>query len=88
MPSACWHRPRCGARSRFPADGAGTALLALQRVNVIIAAYQDFLDQVRGRDDVSFALVVGLLAVEAHRRADIEAALAKQVLSLQSRDAG
>jgi hypothetical protein len=51
---------------------------ALQRLNVIIAAYQDFLDQVRGRDDVSFALVVGLLAAEAHRRADIEAALASQ----------
>ena len=51
---------------------------ALQRLNVIIAAYQDFLDQVRGRDDVSFALVVGLLAAEAHRRADIEAALAGQ----------
>jgi len=51
---------------------------ALQRLNVIIAAYQEFLDQVRGRDDVSFALVVGLLAAEAHRRADIEAALAGQ----------
>jgi len=51
---------------------------ALQRLNVIIAAYQDFLDQVRGRDDVSFALVVGLLAAETHRRADIEAALARQ----------
>jgi len=51
---------------------------ALQRLNIIIAAYQDFLDQVRGRDDVSFALVVGLLAAEAHRRADIEAALAWQ----------
>ena len=51
---------------------------ALQRLNVIIAAYQDFLDQLRDRDDVSFALVVGLLAAEAHRRADIEAALARQ----------
>ena len=51
---------------------------ALQRLNVIIAAYQDFLDQVRGRDDVSFALVVGLLTAEAHRRADIEAALARE----------
>lgn len=49
---------------------------ALQRLNVIIAAYQAFLDTVRARDDVSFALVVGLLAAETHRRADIEAALA------------
>jgi ferritin-like protein len=51
---------------------------ALSRLDVIIAAYQDFLDQVRGRDDVSFALVVGLLAAETHRRADAQAALAGQ----------
>jgi ferritin-like protein len=49
---------------------------ALQRLNVIIAAYQAFLDKVRGRDDVSFALVVGLLGAETHRRADVTAALA------------
>jgi ferritin-like protein len=49
---------------------------ALHRLDVIIAAYQAFLDKVRGRDDVSFALVVGLLAAETHRRADIRAALA------------
>jgi ferritin-like protein len=51
---------------------------ALQRLNVIIDAYHAFLDKVRGRDDVSFALVVGLLAAEAHRRADASAALAGQ----------
>src|SRR5215469_18502647 len=34
---------------------------ALQRLDVIIAAYQAFLDKIRERDDVSFALVVGLL---------------------------
>jgi ferritin-like protein len=51
---------------------------ALHRLDVIIAAYQAFLDRVRGRDDVSFALVVGLLAAEAHRRADAQAALAGQ----------
>ena len=50
---------------------------ALQRLDVIIAAYQAFLDQIRGRDDVSFALVVGLLAAETHRRADVAAALAR-----------
>jgi hypothetical protein len=32
----------------------------------------------RGRDDVSFALVVGLLSAETHRRADVTAALAGQ----------
>ena len=51
---------------------------ALHRLDVIITAYQAFLDTVRGRDDVSFALVVGLLAAEAHRRADVMAALADQ----------
>jgi ferritin-like protein len=49
---------------------------ALQRLNMIISAYQAFLDQVRARDDVSFALVVKLLDAETHRRADVEAALA------------
>jgi ferritin-like protein len=49
---------------------------ALHRLEVIIAAYQDLLDKVRGRDDVSFALVVDLLAAETHRRADVQAALA------------
>ena len=49
---------------------------ALHRLDVIIAAYQAFLDKVRGRDDVSFALVVGLLGAETHRRADVMAALA------------
>jgi ferritin-like protein len=51
---------------------------AVHRLDHIIAAYQAFLDTVRGRDDVSFALVVGLLAAEAHRRADAQAALAGQ----------
>jgi ferritin-like protein len=51
---------------------------ALQRLDVIIAAYRAFLDMVRGRDDVSFALVVGLLGAETHRRADVKAALAGQ----------
>jgi ferritin-like protein len=51
---------------------------AVRRMDVIIAAYQEFLDKVRGRDDVSFALVVGLLAAEQHRRADAQAAMAGQ----------
>ena len=59
-------------------DPRAIATYALHRLNLIIAAYQDFLDKVRGRDDVSFALVVGLLAAETHRRADVQAALAGQ----------
>jgi ferritin-like protein len=50
---------------------------AVQRLDIIIAAYQAFLDTIRGRDDVSFALVVDLLAAETHRRADARAALAQ-----------
>ena len=59
-------------------DPRAITTYALQRLSVIIAAYQDFLDKVRGRDDVSFALVVGLLAAETHRLADVKAALAGQ----------
>ena len=50
-------------------DNAATVL------DLLIASYQDFLDLVRARDDVSYHLVVKLLAAELHRRADIEAAL-------------
>jgi len=59
-------------------DPRAITCYALQCLNVIIAAYQAFLDMVRGRDDVSFALVVGLLGTETHRRADVTAALAGQ----------
>ena len=59
-------------------DPRAIVTYGLQRLNTIIDAYQDFLDKIRGRDDVSFALVVGLLAAETHRRADIIAALAGQ----------
>jgi len=57
-------------------DPRAIVTYALQRLDIIIAAYQAFLDMVRGRDDVSFALVVGLLGAETHRRADAKAALA------------
>jgi len=64
----------------FPdcSDPRAITSYALHRLDVIVAAYQAFLDKVRGRDDVSFALVVGLLAAETHRRADVRAALAGQ----------
>lgn len=59
-------------------DPRAITTYALQRLDTIIAAYQDFLNKVRGRDDVSFALVVSLLGAETHRRADVTAALAGQ----------
>ena len=57
-------------------DPRAIVTYALRRLNVIISAYEAFLDGVRARDDVSFALVVDLLAAETHRRADVVAALA------------
>ncbi len=57
-------------------DPRAIATYALRRPNIIISAYQAFLERVRARDDVSFALVVKLLDAETHRRADVEAALA------------
>jgi ferritin-like protein len=47
----------------------------LAELNVIIAAYEEFLATVREADPVSHHLVTSLLAAETHRRADIEAAL-------------
>jgi ferritin-like protein len=47
----------------------------LRELGVIISAYEDFLARVRDTDPVSHQLVTRLLAVETHRRADIEAAL-------------
>jgi ferritin-like protein len=58
-------------------DPGAILTYALQRLDRVIAAYQAFLDTVRGRDDVSFALVVSLLAAETHRRADALAAMAQ-----------
>lgn len=58
-------------------DPRAITTYALERLNIIIDAYQDFLDKIRGRDDVSFALVVRLLGAETHRRADVIAALAQ-----------
>jgi hypothetical protein len=49
---------------------------ARHRLDIIIGACQTLLDKVRGRDDVSFALVAGLLAAETRRRAGVIAALA------------
>src|SRR5215471_14630760 len=59
-------------------DPRAITTYALERLTIIIDAYEEFLDKIRGRDDVSFALVVGLLAAEQHRRADVIAALAGQ----------
>lgn len=47
----------------------------LRELNVIIAAYQEFLASVRDTDPVSHQLVTRLLGDETHRRADIDAAL-------------
>jgi ferritin-like protein len=61
-------------------DCSGVASIGeygLQRLNAIIGAYKAFLDRVRGTDDLSFHLVLDLLAAETHQRADLQAALAR-----------
>jgi hypothetical protein len=51
-------------------------MYGLERLENIIGAYEAFFDDVRGKDDVSFHLVLELLGAETHRKAGIEAALA------------
>ena len=51
---------------------------ALEQVQAVIGAYGEFLELVRGRDELSYQLVLRLLADEVHREADIEAALQNQ----------
>jgi ferritin-like protein len=58
-------------------DPGSIVTYALQRLNVVIPAYQAFLDLVRGHDDISFSLVVGLLERETHRRANAEAVVGR-----------
>jgi hypothetical protein len=59
-------------------DVASIGKYGLQRLNAIIAAYEAFLNQARGTDDLSFHLVLDLLAAETHQRADLQAALAQR----------
>ena len=57
-------------------DIRSISMYGLERIENIIGAYEAFLDDVRGEDDVSFHLVLQLLGAETHRKSDIEAALA------------
>ena len=50
----------------------------LRELTVLIGAYEEFLMQLGDTDPVSHQLVTRLLGEEAHRRADIEAALQRQ----------
>jgi ferritin-like protein len=55
-------------------DVRSISLGGLERLD-ITRAYQRFLDEVRGKDDLSFHLVLTLLAAETRRKTDIEAAM-------------
>jgi hypothetical protein len=61
------------ARDRPALDGRRVRNTRCGHLDIIITAYQAFLDKVRGRDDVSSALVVGLPGAKTHRRADVKA---------------
>ncbi|MCZ6631393.1 MAG: hypothetical protein O7D28_08605 [Actinobacteria bacterium] len=43
---------------------------------MIISAYSDFLDRVRGKDELTYHLVLRLLASEVSREDEMEAVLA------------
>ncbi len=58
------------------ADPMAVLNTAAPNLGAIIDAYEDFLDQVRGKDDISHHLVTKLLDKETHRLADLEAAQA------------
>jgi hypothetical protein len=72
------HGTRSRSQIRIEATPTVARHAGEQRPRRRAERYQAFLDKVRGRDDVSFALVVGLLGAETHRRADVKAALAGQ----------
>jgi ferritin-like protein len=46
-----------------------------RQLSALTEAYQQFLNEIRGRDDLSFHLVLKLLATDTHRKADLEAVL-------------
>jgi len=60
------------------ADPAAILNAAAPNLRAVIDAYEDFLDQVRGADDVSHHLITKLLGKETHRLADLEAAQENQ----------
>ena len=64
IPGSSSTAPPGGTEFTIPdcSDPRAITSYALQRLDVVIAAYQAFLDQIRGRDDVSFALVAGGVA--------------------------
>ena len=64
----CWDSYSIPVEFTLPdcSDVASIGEYGLQRLNAIIGAYEAFLDQVRGTDDLSFHLVLDLLAAETH----------------------
>ena len=57
-------------------DPATIVGYALEQVRVIISAYSDFLDRVRGKDELTYHLVLRLLASEVSREDEMEGVLA------------
>jgi ferritin-like protein len=47
----------------------------VERIRMIIGEYEAFLERVRGRDEISYLLVLDLLKEQVAREAEIEAAL-------------
>ena len=62
----------------LPASNSEVGIIlgfVLERIRMIIGEYAEFLERVRGRDEVSHLLVLDLLKEQVAREAEIEAAL-------------
>jgi ferritin-like protein len=51
------------------------ASYALDQLATVICAYNAFLERLRGRDDITYALVLKLMSAEVHRDAETRAVL-------------
>jgi ferritin-like protein len=62
----------------LPASNSEVGIIlgfVLERIRMIIGEYEAFLERVRGRDEISYLLVLDLLKEQVARESEIEAAL-------------
>jgi ferritin-like protein len=62
----------------LPASSSEVGIIlgfVLERIRMIIGEYEAFLERVRGRDEISYLLVLDLLKEQVARESEIEAAL-------------
>ena len=62
----------------LPASNSEVGIIlgfVLERIRMIVGEYEAFLERVRGRDEISYLLVLDLLKEQVARESEIEAAL-------------